>query len=112
MRDGGGGEYDRECLLNDDHNNDECNNNDKTMMQRMGRGRMGEWMTRGICYDGRNVLSGPSVGGVGQRMLIVGAAAAVDDNDDRRRDIVPPPFQSVPSHRMPLVDVVDIADLG
>jgi hypothetical protein len=41
---GRGGEYNGECLLdnNRDDNNDEYNNNNKTMMQRMGRGRAGE----------------------------------------------------------------------
>ncbi len=68
-------------------------------------------------YNGRDVVSGPSLGGVGWRMLIVAphTAAAVDDDDDRRRGgggVVPSPFQSVLSHRMPLVDIVDIADLG
>jgi hypothetical protein len=38
-------------------------------------------------YDGHDVVRGLSVGGVGQRTLIVGphAAAAVNDNDICRR---------------------------
>ncbi len=48
MREGGGGEYDGECLLDDDRDDDEYDNDDETMMQRMGRGRAGEWTTGGI----------------------------------------------------------------
>ncbi len=43
----GGGEYNRECLLDNDRDNNEYNNNDKTMTQRMGRGCMGEWTIGG-----------------------------------------------------------------
>ncbi len=68
-------------------------------------------------YDSRDIVSGPSIGGVGRKMLIVGphTAAAVDDNNNHRHGgggVVPPPFRSVPSRRMPLVDVVNIADHG
>jgi hypothetical protein len=45
---GRGGEYDGECLLDNDRNDDEYNNNDKTMTQRMERGRAGQWTTGGI----------------------------------------------------------------
>ncbi len=48
VREGGGGEYDRECLLNDDRDDDEYDNDDETMTQRMGRGHAGEWTTGGI----------------------------------------------------------------
>ncbi len=48
MREGGGGEYNGECLLDDDRNNEEYNNDNKTMTQRMGRGHAGEWMMGGI----------------------------------------------------------------
>jgi hypothetical protein len=47
-RNGGGGEYDGECLLDDDRDDDKYDNNDETMMQRMGRGCVGEWTTGGI----------------------------------------------------------------
>ncbi len=40
---GGGGEYDGECLLNNNRDNDEYNSNNETMTQRMGRGLAGEW---------------------------------------------------------------------
>ncbi len=68
-------------------------------------------------YDGCNVVSGPSVRGLGQRILIVGphTAAAVDDDDDCCRGgggLCPPPFRSVLFRRMPLVNVVKIADVG
>ncbi len=42
MREGGGGEYDEECLLDNNLDDNEYNNDNRTMMQRMGRGRMGE----------------------------------------------------------------------
>ncbi len=48
VRGSGGGEYDGECLLEDDRDDNEYDNNDETMMQRMGRGRAGEWTTGGI----------------------------------------------------------------
>jgi hypothetical protein len=48
LREGGGGEYNGECLLNNDRDNDEYNNGNKTKMQRMGRGRTGEWTRGGI----------------------------------------------------------------
>jgi hypothetical protein len=85
VRGGGGREYNGECLLDDDRDDDKYDNNNKMMMQRMGRDRTGEWTTGESDYDGHDVVSGPSIGGVGQRTLIVGphAAAAVDDDDDR-----------------------------
>ncbi len=45
VREGGGGEYNGECLLNDDRDDDEYNNDNKTMTQRMGRGCAREWTT-------------------------------------------------------------------
>ncbi len=44
----GGGEYDGECLLNNNHDDNEYDNDNKTMMQRMGRGCTGEWRMGGI----------------------------------------------------------------
>ncbi len=79
-------------------------------------------------YDSRDVVRGPSFGGVGHRMSIVGphaAAAVIDDNDDdsndRRRSgggrahpLLSVPSHQTPSHqtpscRMPLV-IVDVAN--
>ncbi len=72
-------------------------------------------------YGGSNIVRGPSFGGVGHRMLIVGphaAAAIIDNNDDNDDDDNPhrgggvscfPPLWSVLSHRTPLV-VVDVTD--
>jgi hypothetical protein len=48
VREGGGGEYNGECLLDDDRDNNKYDNINKRMMQRMGRGRAGEWTTGGI----------------------------------------------------------------
>jgi hypothetical protein len=48
VRGGGGGEYDGECLLDGDPDNDEYDNKDETITQRMGRGRAGEWTMGGI----------------------------------------------------------------
>jgi hypothetical protein len=57
-----------------------------TTTRRMGRGHDGEQTTGGESnYDGRKVVCGPSVGGMGQRTLIVGphtAAAIVIDDDN------------------------------
>jgi hypothetical protein len=43
VREGGGGKYNKECLLDNDRDNNEYNNDDETMTQRMGRGPAGEW---------------------------------------------------------------------
>jgi hypothetical protein len=48
VREGGGGEYNGECLLDNNHHNNKYNNDNKTIMQRMGRGCVGEWTTGGI----------------------------------------------------------------
>jgi hypothetical protein len=48
VREGRGGEYDGECLLNDYRNDDKYDKDDKMMTQRMGRGHAGEWTTGGI----------------------------------------------------------------
>ena len=42
VREGGGGEYDEECRLDNNLDDNEYNNDNRTMMQRMGRGRMGD----------------------------------------------------------------------
>jgi hypothetical protein len=70
-------------------------------------------MGRESDIDGRDVVCGPSFGGVGHRIPIVGphAAAAVindnNDNDPRRSGgaSCPTPPWFVPSRRMPLVVV-------
>ncbi len=70
-------------------------------------GRRGESV-----YDSRDVVRGPSFGGMGHRMSIVGphAAAVViddddDDDDDRRRSggasCPPPPVRPVPPDTVP-----------
>jgi hypothetical protein len=48
VRGGGVGEYKGECLLDNDRYDNKYNNDDKTMMQRMGRGCVGEWISGGI----------------------------------------------------------------
>ncbi len=45
---GGGGEYNGECLLDKDRNDDKYDYNDNSMMQRMGRGHAKEWTMGGI----------------------------------------------------------------
>ncbi len=83
VREGGGGEYNGECLLDDDCDDNEYNNSNKMIMQRMERGCGGDGR-RGESDNGCNVVSGPSVRGVGRRTLNVSphAATTIDDNND------------------------------
>jgi hypothetical protein len=70
--------------------------------QRMGMGsRGGADDGGGSDYDGRDVVCGPSVGGMGRRTSIVGpcaAAAVVDINDCRLGGGLSCPPPSDPSH--------------
>ncbi len=75
-----------ECLFDDNRNDNKYNNNDEYNDAEDGKG------SRGVAddgeesdYDGHNVIRGPSFGGVGHRMSIVGphaASAAIIDNKD------------------------------
>ncbi len=120
---GGGGGYDGECLFDDDHDNDEYDeyddndDNDEYDSAEDEKGsRVGADDGGESDYDGRDVICGPSFGGVGHRASIVGphaAAAVINDDDDNNRrrggGASCPPLRSVPSRQTPLV-VVDVAD--
>jgi hypothetical protein len=113
----GGGEYDGECLFDNDRDNDKYNDDNKYDNAEDGKGlRRGEddgWESN---YDGCNVICEPSSGG-GGRMSILGphATVVVDDNDNDclhgRGVLFPPPFWLIPSCRMPLV-ITNVANGG
>ncbi len=101
-----------ECLFNNDRDDRKYDNAED------GKGSCGGADDGGESNnDGRNVVRGPSSGGMGHRTSIVGphaTAAIIDNNDDndRRRGggaSCPPPLWSIPSRRTPLV-VVDVTD--
>jgi hypothetical protein len=104
---GGGGEYEGECLLHDDCNKDEYNGDNKYNDKEDGKGLRGGVDNGGKSnYHGRDVVHGPSFGGVGWRMSIVVPHTAVavinykDVNNDRRHgggaSCPPPLFRPVP----------------
>jgi hypothetical protein len=70
------------------------------MMQRMGRGHMGEWTTGGIQLQRSQCWQRAVHRGVGWRTLIVSphAAAAVSDNNDHHHGggVSCPPFLVCP----------------
>jgi hypothetical protein len=83
----GGGEYNGECLFDDDHGDKKYDNDDKYDSGEDGKGLCGGADNGGESdYDGRDVIRGPSFGSAGHRTSIIGphAAAAVinDDNDN------------------------------
>jgi hypothetical protein len=102
----GGGEYDSECLFDDDHFNDEYDEDNEYNGMEDGKGSRGGADNGGESnYDGRDVIRGLSFGGVGHRTSIVGphAAAAIinkDDNNNHRRgggaSCPPPPVRPIP----------------
>ncbi len=83
---GGGGEYDGECLFDDDRDDYEYDEDDEYNHAEDGKGSRGGADDEGESnYDGRNVVRGPSFGGVGHSTSNVGphaAAAVIDDDDD------------------------------
>jgi hypothetical protein len=117
---GGGGEYNRECLFDNDRDNNEYDNEDKYNDGEDGKGSRGGADNEGEPdYDGRNIVRGPSFGGMGHRMPIVGphATVAIIDNNDNGDYCIAvggghaPPLRSIPSRRPPLV-IVDVANRG
>jgi hypothetical protein len=99
---GGGGEYEGECLFDNDHDEDEYDDNNKYNNKEDGNGSRGGADDGGKSnYDGHDVIRGPSFGSMGQRTLINGpyaTATFIDDDDfdnDRRRSggaSCPPPL--------------------
>ncbi len=92
--------WDGECLFDDDHNDNEYDDTKDGKGSRGGADDGGE-----SDNDGRNVVRGPSFGGVGHRTSIVGpqaAAAITNDNDDKvcrhggGASCPPPPVCPVP----------------
>jgi hypothetical protein len=82
---GGGGEYDRECPFDDDRDDNKYNDDNEYNNAEDGNGSRGG-VDDGVesNYNGHDVVSEPSFGGVGQRTLIVrphAAAAIINDND-------------------------------
>jgi hypothetical protein len=86
---GGGEEYNGECLFGNDQDGNKYDNNDEYNGAEDGKG-----LRRGVDdggesdYDGRDVIRGPSIGGLGHRTLIIGpkaAAAVINYNDDINR---------------------------
>ena len=101
------GEYEGECLFDDDRDDDEYNHNNEYNDVEDGEGLLRGADDGGESnYNGRDIVRGPSFGGVRRRMLIVAphaAAAVIDDdviNNDRRRgggaSCPPPPVLPVP----------------
>ncbi len=82
---GGGGEYEGECLFHDIDDNNEYGN-DKEYDNKEDEKRSRRVADDGgeSNKDGCDVICGPSFGGVGWRMSIIGphAAAAVINNDN------------------------------
>ncbi len=103
---GGGGEYEGECLFDDDRDEDEYDDDNKYDDEEDGKGSRGGADDGGESdYDGRDVVRGPSFGSVGRRMSIDGphaAATVIDDNnfdnDRRRGGGAPCPPPSGPPH--------------
>ncbi len=103
-----------ECLFEDDRKYNKYDNVEDGKGSRGGADDGGE-----SDNDGRDVVRGPSFGGVGHRTSIVGphaAAAIIEDNYDNDCHhgggaSCPPPLRSVPSCWTPLV-VVDVTDRG
>jgi hypothetical protein len=104
---GGGGEYEGECLFDDNRDEDEYDNNKEYHKEEDGKGSKGGADDGGEPnYDGRDIVCGPSFGSVGQRMLINGphAAAIVINNNNFNnnhrhgggRHAPPPPVRPVP----------------
>ncbi len=82
----GGGEYDGECLFDDNHDDNEYYDNDESngVEDRKGSCR-GADSGGESNYDGCNVIYGPSFSGVEHRTLIVSphaTAAVINDNDN------------------------------
>ncbi len=73
-------------MFHDDQDNDEYDNNNKYNDEEDGKGLHGGADDGGKSnYDGRDIVRGPSFGGVGWRMSIVGphaTAAVINDNKD------------------------------
>jgi hypothetical protein len=84
-----GGEYDGECLFNDDRDDNEYDSDNEYDNAEDGKGLRGRADDGGESdYNGRDVVRGPSFGGVGHRTSIVSphaAAAVIHDNDDDER---------------------------
>jgi hypothetical protein len=78
------GEYDGECLFDDDRDEDEYEEDKKNVDVEDGMGCTGERTSGGNPIQCCNVVHGLSFGGVGQKMLIVvpQAAAAIINNED------------------------------
>ncbi len=89
---GGGGGYDRECLFNtnhdddDNHDNDEYNNDNKYNSTKGGKGSCRGADDGGESdYDGCDVIRRQSFGGMGHRTSIVSphlATAVINNKDD------------------------------
>jgi hypothetical protein len=72
VRGGGGGEYNRECLFDNDCNGNKYDNNNKYSNAEDGKGLRGGADNGGEShYDGCDVVCGPSFGsvGIGRRLL-------------------------------------------
>ncbi len=120
---GGGGEYEGECLFDDNRDKDEYDDDNEHGDEEDGKG-LREGVDDGgeSNYDSRNIVRGPSFGSVGRRMTIDGphAAATVINNDDfdndRRRgggaSCPPPSGLSRPANRRTPLVVVDVANPG
>ena len=66
---GGGGEYEGECLFHDDRDDNECDDDNEYDDEEDGKGsRRGADDGGESDYDGRDVVRGPSFGSVGRRM--------------------------------------------
>jgi hypothetical protein len=66
---GGGGEYEGECLFDDDRDKDEYNDDNEYNDKEDGKGlRRGADDGGESDYDGRDVVCGPSFANVGRRM--------------------------------------------
>ncbi len=102
---GVGGEYNRECLFDDDGDDDEYDDDNEYDNTEDGKGARGGADEGGESdYDCRDVIRGPSFGGMGHRTSIVGPHASAPVIDDTTtiaaamggRRAPPPPVRLVP----------------